>query len=204
MKYYKLISDPERVWDSFKIGKIYPDDFIARGKTLKYWLKDNSAGHLMVEVTEEEYNLQEGKIKEFVLPEKWCVRLSRKEVSDYCNKIGKYPPYPIDNKHIAHFPAIANNCTTSDYIHTGYTEITYEQFIKYVLKQDKDVMKNQAETFKITGSKPLLKAMWEELMGIGYKDNTSNLSFTKLSSIRNSYFKHYSSASFTIDIKLTV
>ena len=35
MKYYKLINDPERVWKSFEIGKIYPETFIASGKSLE-------------------------------------------------------------------------------------------------------------------------------------------------------------------------
>lgn len=79
--------------------------------------------------------------KEFVLPEKWCVKFNYKEVVDYCNKYGACKPYyyhsSSDGVLFAHFPSFdGGRFTTSKCIEKGYTEITFEQFKKYVIKED--------------------------------------------------------------------
>lgn len=82
--------------------------------------------------------------EEFELPEKWCTRIDKQKVVDYCNVHGLYPPYKIieDGTTYAHFPGW-NDCTTCNGIKSGYTEITYSQFIKYVL--NKEVMEENKE-----------------------------------------------------------
>jgi len=71
-------------------------------------------------------------------PEKWCIKSSEEEVRQYVNKHGECPPYTEKELYTsyAHFPSFSENCTTSGEIKDGYTEITFEQFKKYVLKQE--------------------------------------------------------------------
>jgi hypothetical protein len=72
----------------------------------------------------------------FILPKKWCIKLSNQIIVDYCNKYGAMPPYH-PYKGYAHFPHF-DGCTTAESIQKEYTEITFEQFKKYVLKEDFD------------------------------------------------------------------
>lgn len=69
------------------------------------------------------------------LPEKWCVKMDNIEVVDYCNDNGEYPPYSLNEKIFAQFPSIDRR-TGTDNIADGYTEITFDQFKKWVLKED--------------------------------------------------------------------
>lgn len=77
--------------------------------------------------------------EEFVLPKKWAVRgfeEGDKKLANYANKYGALPPY-TGHKSFHHFPpADGGSVTTAGVLYAGYTEITYEQFEKYVLKQD--------------------------------------------------------------------
>ena len=76
--------------------------------------------------------------EEFVLPEKWAVKGfigGNKEIEDYANENGVTPPYS-GNELFHHFPPTKQGYTTNRTLYEGYTEITYEQFKKYVLKQD--------------------------------------------------------------------
>ena len=69
------------------------------------------------------------------MPEKWCLKSDEDLFVDYCNKYGvyNYSKKELSNSY-AHFPAVCN-CTTRTAIKTGYTEITFEQFREYVLKE---------------------------------------------------------------------
>ena len=76
-------------------------------------------------------------LPKFVLPEKWCVKDTCSEESnelyEYANIHGAFPPYqPSDYCMYFHFPK-HDECTTSDLIEEGYTEITLAQFKTYVL-----------------------------------------------------------------------
>ena len=78
--------------------------------------------------------------EEFVLPEKWCIK-HYKEVADYIIKLEghNYGNYVEDLKLYSHFPPQpigANRGYCYDYILKNYTEITFEQFKKYVLKEE--------------------------------------------------------------------
>jgi hypothetical protein len=92
--------------------------------------------------TEEEYLQQESsKEEEFVLPKKWCVKVTQenKEVLDSWRK--KQPKYK--DKHSLNCYLISDPNSDSSYCSYNeklpyfkfYKEITFEQFKKYVLKE---------------------------------------------------------------------
>jgi hypothetical protein len=74
------------------------------------------------------------------LPEKWVVGNPNNEESeklyDYANVHGVMPPYSIGTWF--HFPS-HEGCTTRGEIAPGYTEITFDQFKKWVLKESVEV-----------------------------------------------------------------
>lgn len=82
------------------------------------------------------------KQERFVLPEKWCVKNPENHESqllyDYTNSLKGTMPgfYPYSSGTYFHFPNYDIRCITSGKNESGYTEITFEQFKKYVLKQE--------------------------------------------------------------------
>jgi hypothetical protein len=75
----------------------------------------------------------------FVFPEKWCIKDGlNSEVTKYFNENGT-SHYTGTTNQIFHYPAYNGICLHSSKL-AGYTEISIEQFKKYVLKQD--TMKN--------------------------------------------------------------
>ena len=87
----------------------------------------------------------------FKLPEKWCIKMEKQEVVDYFNKYGKIPPYFKNKEFYAHSPGFQMDNslgTTSDHIKSGYTEITFEQFKKHVLKNE-DKMEKKIVGYKL-------------------------------------------------------
>lgn len=98
------------------------------------------------------------------LPKKWCVRSEHKSLRDYCNKHGAHPPYTTQEcaKFYCHFPKVTTDyctITTSARIGPGYTEITFEQFEKYVLNNKEGEKKMEEKT--IIGYE-LIKSEYEE------------------------------------------
>ena len=104
--------------------------------------------------TEEEINKAENKFenleKEFVLPEKWCInKLANLEIIgewfnknsdvpaehrsfvDYCTDLNNFP--------YLHYPKYSLGSCVSKEVQKGYTEITFEQFKKYVMKEEDKV-----------------------------------------------------------------
>lgn len=80
--------------------------------------------------TKEAYDAQfVVKKPEFVLPEKWCIKSN---ISNY-KFIKKWAGYDWWNNEFNRF--ITCNKTWSFYKNVDYTEITFEQFKKYVLKE---------------------------------------------------------------------
>jgi len=75
----------------------------------------------------------------FQLPEKWCIKNSPEidlVIGEWFDKnIGRIP---TDKRKDAywHYPEISKYASSDSRINAGYTEITFEQFKKYVLKQD--------------------------------------------------------------------
>jgi hypothetical protein len=91
--------------------------------------------HVTVLTLDEFFDIIDG----FIFPEKWCIkdRLSP-EVTKYFNENGT-SHYTGTTNQIFHYPAYNGMCLHSSKL-AGYTEITIDQFKKYVLKQD--TMKN--------------------------------------------------------------
>jgi hypothetical protein len=94
--------------------------------------------------------------KEWQLPEKWCVKGNFKEVRDWFsknNQYNKYVNYEITYGNCYfHYPKYTNNYVTSHHhymVQNEYTEITFEQFQKYVLNNTKMENKEEIVGWKI-------------------------------------------------------
>jgi hypothetical protein len=76
---------------------------------------------------------------DFVLHEKWCLKSDDDLFVDYCNthSVNSYSKIELSVNY-AHFPSF-HDCTTYPEIKIGYTEITLEQFKKYVLNKTIEV-----------------------------------------------------------------
>lgn len=88
------------------------------------------------------------KEKDFTLPEKWCVKNPYNEESyllyNYTNSLelkGIRGYFPYSGGTYFHFPNYYGNCITSLKVERDYTEITFKQFKKHILKvQDKKII----------------------------------------------------------------
>lgn len=98
----------------------------------------NTMENNAIEITIDQFNQYFGKkesvskTEEFVLPEKWCIRATEKNVhilkqTTHCNKHLNYN-YTIGGYYGTKFGG-------NSVVPNGYTEITFEQFKKYVLKE---------------------------------------------------------------------
>jgi len=77
---------------------------------------------------------------EFILPEKWCIKRDSendKIVTDYINKIASMPhSYLPRNLYNPYLHNNTNGCCSYHSIREDYTEITFDQFKKYILKEE--------------------------------------------------------------------
>jgi hypothetical protein len=93
----------------------------------------NNFKNPVTELTLEQWDNIVNKKNEFVLPEKWIVKVTEenKTVLDgWKQKINPYSdPAGLFNQYL-------NYKGYNDFLKSEYTEITFEQFKKYVLKQD--------------------------------------------------------------------
>lgn len=89
--------------------------------------------------TKEAYDAQfVVKEPEFVLPEKWCIKQNiSKEICDWFNKNGTIAARTTGAYTYLNYPGI--NGYFCDQIKPGFTEITFEQFKKYVLKETEEL-----------------------------------------------------------------
>ncbi len=101
--------------------------------------------------------------EEFVLPEKWCIKLD----SDNYKTLN---PFYIEAKGYHHSNKIRYN-NWSDKIEIGYTEITLEQFKKYVLKE---VEIDPIDIYKIPGT-ILPKLKKDTFINLTWSDNVDFL-----------------------------
>lgn len=114
--------------------------------------------------------------KEFVLPEKWALRNPHFNESqliyDYFNSFkGKMPGYyPYNGGSYFHFPSYDGTCITSSMIKNNHTEITFDQFKKYVL--NKDTMENKKISHYILTKTNYANAAIK-IMGTGFPSNGS-------------------------------
>jgi len=79
------------------------------------------------------------KSTEFVLPEKWCVKTTsgtRKIIGDFINERGYNTILTRD--WLIHYPFLPSGGSAYPIVQTGYKEITFEQFKKYVLKEESE------------------------------------------------------------------
>ena len=78
-------------------------------------------------------------IDEFVLPEKWCVKCTKENylvLDKWFYEKTKKHRLDSDKCSYWHYPENYDGYCTASQIYDGYKEITFEQFQKYVLKQD--------------------------------------------------------------------
>lgn len=76
--------------------------------------------------------------EEFVLPEKWCIIKNKIEICNWFNiSKGRTSSFSLNSRNdtYIHFPP-TGGANVHNTIQSGYTEITFEQFKKYVLKED--------------------------------------------------------------------
>lgn len=120
-----------------ELGKFYGFDSSDRTILLNAAINENLPKNA-IELTLEQWDkiVNKNIIEEFKLPEKWCVKPS-KETSEWFNKNSQTNArdYHTMNCGYFHYPKVAKFCHHWDTIQNGYTEITFEQFIKYVLNQ---------------------------------------------------------------------
>lgn len=104
--------------------------------------------------------------EEFVLPEKWCIRQNKQEINGWANKNKQTDSYYSDlsGVHLFHFPKISDIHLYVN-VQLDYKEITFEQFLKYVLKQE--TMEKEIIGYKLV--KPEYKGAYEKIT------NTANL-----------------------------
>lgn len=78
-------------------------------------------------------------IEDFVLPEKWCVRFNKEpKFIEWCNEntktsFKKFECLSVTDSNYFHYPLNTIQVTSKN---PNYTEITFEQFKKYVLKNE--------------------------------------------------------------------
>ncbi len=77
-------------------------------------------------------------LPEFVLPEKWCCNTTNDEEKETLNEFIKNNGYEGDVSHYyyIHYPLIGRGGSAYSKIQKDYTEITYSQFLKYVLNKE--------------------------------------------------------------------
>lgn len=106
--------------------------------------------------TKEAYDAQfVVKEPEFVLPEKWCInRENNPIIIDWCNKNSTCNRTDYDKQMLGwffHFPSYGSRCHTWNICKCDYKEIIFDQFKKYVLKEQleepKDKVLKQLNTY---------------------------------------------------------
>jgi len=124
------------------LGKIYKVDnwnYLPTDCTLVDETNGSCAHHRFKPSTKEAYDAQfVVKEPKFVLPEKWCIKSNNQEELE---KVLEFKPIDdckdtVSLIYYRHFPILNNNCTCYPEIQKNYVEITFEQFKKYVLKEE--------------------------------------------------------------------
>lgn len=119
------------------------------------------------------------KKEEFKLPDKWCVKAYSQKLVDYCKKWGVSKYYSLSEcaTSYCHFPAYGG-CVTMTQIVSGYTEITLEQFEKYVLKETKIYTIKDLSEGKVVCVNDGTKKELEEVLRTAFpKDSSFTLSY---------------------------
>ena len=111
-----------------------------------YWNSESSREQALeigplTDLSEIQKYLPDGhpdKIKEFVLPEKWCVKVTKENQETLDN--WKQSVQPNSEKAIQHGSLYVSNNGWNCNLEANCTELTFEQFEKYVLKEKKAVL----------------------------------------------------------------
>ena len=98
------------------------------------------------------------------LPKKWCIK-DCKETTQYMHKNYGTDNIIFKNKFL-HVDTTNKNWIYKEFVSTGYTEITLEEFKTLVLKE-KSVTK-KPQTFCIEGKPHQIKAIYQDLVDMGY------------------------------------
>lgn len=104
----------------------------------------------------------------YILPEKWYIKREKYNhtiINQYFNKISNSKDYMYENLSYFHFPSfdIYRDYYQSNEIESGYTEITFDQFKKYVLKQDLTINKLEDKSLKLEEIKSkLIKVKYDK------------------------------------------
>ena len=106
----------------------------------------------LIETTVQEILGYDPFVKEdFVLPEKWCIKhTNNKELHKFFEEYN-HGGYNNSSTNFLHYPRYDGSKCLSPIIKFGYTEITFEQFKKYVLKESVEKPKQQLAVFPSEG-----------------------------------------------------
>jgi len=108
------------------------------------------------------------EINPFILPEKWYIdgNLDRKLIGKWFdeNRITKVNTLLITGgERYLHWPVLVGNSHSKSYPHSDYTEITFDQFKKYVLKEDITINKLDDKSLKLEEiQSKLIKAKYDK------------------------------------------
>lgn len=136
MKYYKLTNIKGLEDTVYNLDEIYPESY-QRGKgysTVEEMYNDHTNNFTLS--TEEEYNIQEGI--EWKLPEKWGIKRTLetdKVITDFINNYSKRDHCYFSSNTNCPYLHYIKETSSSSKLKEGYTEITFDQFKKYVLKE---------------------------------------------------------------------
>lgn len=133
---------------SFQTGRSFTDVFL-KGEmciTLEYGKYSVVyATRSYYSDTHKIYTMDQIDFEEFILPEKWALRPISEEEKLSLNKfihtkltdyIGYRATWDAGAHCWLHFPQYTARAHSDSVVNAGYTEITFQQFEKYVLKQD--------------------------------------------------------------------
>lgn len=106
---------------------------------------------------------------DFVLPEKWCVKFN-KEVGVWLDKKTNNDFYYNSNFKYICYPEASYNSHIYEEIPEGYTEITFEQFQKYVLKTTEQPKVMEKDWSKATKEELMAEAKRRYPIGCTYSN----------------------------------
>lgn len=112
---------------------LIPDGWISKGNNTYWYLSE-----------EQVFEIEDN----FVLPTKWCIKVTEENNvilanwrTDTCKDLKQYIGYYL------HTPYYDKNGYNNSYKMDGFTEITFEQFKKYVLKEETIDIKEKSNMF---------------------------------------------------------
>lgn len=121
-------------------GKVTKSESIGIGwdKTSCWWLKSKYSNRIKYNYVELKKFINMPLKEEFVLPEKWCIKLTEENVETLgkwrTDGILKDPRYVKEGFYL-HTPMSGRKGYNEPSKHPDYTEITFEQFKQHVLKK---------------------------------------------------------------------